>query len=320
MDTNSKKSRKRMGFAAAAVIVLAAAVLLTRKVQSGYWPTFSKSASQVTFQSPADASTALANAAKVDDRVALGRILGPDTMALLMSGDSESDKTAVSSFASKYQQMNRWVDMTDGSRVLYIGADNFAFPVPLAKNSSGLWYFDAIAGAQEVRAREIGRNELLAMDASYALANAEEIYYSGGDSPRFAQQIVSSPREQNGLYWPASEETGVSPLGDISQFPKGSLASLSPGQPFVIDGYELRILTAQGDAADGGAQSYIVNGKLTGGFAIVAVPVKYGETGIMTFMINNEGTLYERDFGPDTTKIADSIQQYNPDENWSQVD
>lgn len=320
MDRNQKKSRKWMGFAAVAVIVLAAAVLITRKVQSGYWPPFSKSTSQVTFQSPADASTALANAAKVDDRVALGRIMGPDSMALLMSGDTESDKAAVSSFVSKYQQMNRWVGMTDGSHVLYIGADNFAFPIPLAKNASGQWYFDAVAGAEEVRARDIGRNELLAIDASYALANAEEIYYNGGDSPQFAQQIVSSPRQQNGLYWPASDETGASPLGDISQFPKGSLTSLSSDQPFVIDGYQLRILTAQGDAADGGAQSYIVNGNMTGGFAIFATPVKYGETGIMTFMISNEGTLYERDFGPDTTKVAGSIQEYNPDQNWSPVD
>lgn len=320
MNTNPRKTKKWTGFAAVAVIVVAAAVLITRKVQSGYWPPFSKSTSQVTFPSPAEASTALETAAKVGDQTALVRILGPDTMPLLMSGDTESDKAAMNSFVSKYQQMNRWVGMRDGSSVLYIGADNFAFPVPLAKNSSGRWYFDAVAGAQEVRAREIGRNELLAIDACYALANAEEIFSSGSSSPEFAQQIISSPGKQDGLYWPVSDAQRISPLGDLSQLPKSSLASFSPGQPFVIDGYTLRVLTAQGEAAEGGAQNYVVNGEMTGGYAILAVPVKYGETGIMTFMISREGTVYERDFGPDTLKITSSVQQYNPDENWSQVD
>ncbi len=123
----------------------------------------------------------------------------------MTTGDTEADKAALDGFATKYSQMNRWVDMSDGSRVLYIGADNFAFPVPLAKNSSGQWYFDAVAGAEEVRARDIGRNELLAIDASAALANAEEIYFASvASSPEYAQRIISSPGKQDGLYWPAS--------------------------------------------------------------------------------------------------------------------
>jgi Protein of unknown function (DUF2950) len=320
MDTNPNKARKWKRIAVAGGLVLAFVALSNRNVESSFLASLSKSTKQVTFQSPAEAGNALDSAAKVGDQEALARILGPDTMPLLMSGDTESDKAAMDSFVSKYLQMNRWVDMRDGSSVLYIGADNFAFPVPLAKNSSGRWYFDAVAGAQEVRAREIGRNELLAIDASHALANAEEIFYSGGSSPEFAQRIVSGPGEQDGLYWPATDAQGVSPLGDLTQFPKASLTSYSPDQPFVVDGYTLRILTAQGDAADGGAQSYMINGKMTGGYAILAAPLKYGETGIMTFMISREGTVYERDFGPDTVKIASSIQDYNPDENWSPVD
>ncbi|HTV59792.1 MAG TPA: DUF2950 family protein [Verrucomicrobiae bacterium] len=320
MDTQPNKSWKWIGIAIIAVLVLAVVGLTNRNVESRFLSPVTRSTKQITFASPAEASTALANAAKADDNMALGRILGPDTMALLLSGDTESDKAAVTSFVSKYEQMNRWVDMTDGTRVLYIGADNFAFPVPLAKNSSGRWYFDAVAGAEEVRARTIGRNEILAMDASYALAKAEEIFYSEGDSPEFAQQIVSSPGRQNGLYWPARDEQGVSPLGDITRFPKASLASISSNQPLVVDGYELRILTAQGGAAAGGPQSYIVNGKMTGGFAILATPVKYGETGIMTFMNSNEGTLYERDFGPDTQKAAASLTAYNPTDDWTPVE
>lgn len=320
MNTNPNKARKWIGIAVAGVLALAVVALTNRNVESSFLASLNKSTKQITFQSPADASTALENAAKVGDQAALVRILGPDSMPLLMSGDTEPDKAAMESFVSKYQQMNRWVNMRDGSSVLYIGADNFAFPVPLAKNSSGRWYFDAVAGAQEVRAREIGRNELLAIDATYALANAEEIFFNGSTSPEFAQRIVSSQGKQDGLYWPATDAQGMSPLGDLTQFPKASLTSYSPDQPFIIDGYTLRILTAQGDTAEGGEQSYIVNGKMTGGYAILATPVKYGETGIMTFMISREGTVYERDFGPDTVKIASSIQDYNPDQNWSQVD
>ncbi len=217
--------------------------------------------------------------------------------------------------------MNRWVDMTDGSRVLYIGADNFAFPVPLVKNASGQWYFDAVAGAEEIRARDIGRNELLAIDACSALADAQEVYFAaGGDSAEFAQRIISTSGKQDGLYWAASEQQVSSPLANLGEFAGSSLATLSPNEPLVIDGYTLRILTAQGDVAPGGAQSYIVNGKMTGGFAIMATAVKYAETGIMTFIIGRDGVVYERDLGPDAVKIAASIQEYNPTDDWSPVE
>jgi len=227
----------------------------------------------------------------------------------------------VANTIAKYAKMNRWVDMTDGSRVLYIGADNFAFPVPLAKNSSGQWYFDGIAGAEEVRTRNIGRNELLTIDACSALATAQQMYFAnGGESGEYAQHIVSTSGKQDGLYWPASKNQALSPLASLNEFPKSSLASISPGQPLVIDGYTLRILTAQGDEVPGGAMSYIVNGKMTGGFAVLATPVKYAETGIMTFMTGSDGAVFERDLGPDTANIAASIQQFNPTDDWSEVE
>lgn len=316
MTSNTNKTSKWLEFVLFGVLSLVGIAILVRNVASSNRPV-----AQITFPSPADAATALANAAKTGDQNALTPVLGSDAKALITSGDTESDKAAMADFASKYQQMNRWVDMTDGSRVLYIGADNFAFPVPLAKNSSGQWYFDGVAGAQEIRAREIGRNELLTIDACTALANAQELYFaSGGDSPEYAQRIVSTPGKQDGLYWPASQAQSTSPVGHLSKFPKASLASYSSDQPFVMDGYTLRILTAQGDDAQGGAMNYLVNGKMTGGFAILATPIKYAETGIMTFMISREGIVYERDFGPDTATIAASLQQYNPDENWSELD
>ena len=210
---------------------------------------------QITFPSSAEAGAALSKAAKTGNETAVAEILGLDTKVLLNAGDKEADKAALEAFASKYEKTNRWVDMTDGSRVLYIGADNFAFPVPLAKNASRQWYFDAVAGAEEIRARDIGRNELLTIDACSALADAQEIYFAaGGNSAQFTQRIVSTSGKQDGLYWTASEQQVSSPLANLGEFAGPSLATLSPNEPLVIDGYTLRILTAQGDDAPGGAQ------------------------------------------------------------------
>jgi hypothetical protein len=321
MNTNQNKTnRKWTGWALAGILALAGLGFTVRAVDTSKLAFANDAAPQMTFESPTDAANALAQATKDTDENALTKVLGGEAKTLITSGDSESDKAAMLQFFSKYRQMNRWVDMSDGSRVLYIGADNFAFPVPLAKNASGSWYFDAVAGAEEIRAREIGKNELLTIDALAALANAEQFYSGNTESGEYAQHIISTPGKQDGLYWPASDSLGTSPLGQLDEFAKSSITSMSPGQPLVIDGYALRILTAQGDDAPGGAQNYVVNGKMTGGFAILATPVKYGETGIMSFMIGREGFVYERDLGPDTAKTAASTQEYNPDDNWSLID
>ena len=276
---------------------------------------------QITFDTPAAAGAALVQAAKDDDEMALSGMLGLDTKTLLQSGSKEQNKADLQTFAAKYDTMNRWVDMSDGSRVLYIGADNFALPVPLAQDSAGRWYFDGIAGAQEIRSRDIGRNELLAIDACYALANAQHVYFAmHAHAPLYAERIISTKGKRDGLYWPVSATQVPSPLAALDEFAKSSLASASPAQPFVMDGYSFRVLTAQGDDAPGGARSYATNGHLTDGFAVLAMPVKYAETGIMTFMVGPDGTVYEQDFGPDTAKIASSIQAYNPNDDWSPLD
>jgi len=321
MNTDQNKTNSKWTeWALAGILALAGLGFTVRAVDAGKLAFASDATTQMTFQSPAEAATALAQAAKNTDESALTKVLGGEAKALITSGDSESDRAAMQQFFSKYLQMNRWVDMTDGSRVLYIGADNFAFPVPLAKSAAGAWYFDAVAGAQEIRAREIGKNELLAIDAVAALANAEQSYSANNDSGEYARRIISTPGKQDGLYWPTSDSLGISPLAQLEEFPKSSLASMSPEQPLVIDGYTLRILSAQGDDAPGAAQNYIVNGKMTGGFAILATPAKYGETGIMSFMLGRDGFVYERDLGPDTTKIAATLQEYNPNDNWSRIE
>jgi hypothetical protein len=319
MESNRNKTMKKWKQVVVGVLAIAALALVIVRLETKN--SAQARDAQIAFQSPAEAGAALVKAAKSGDEDTLARILGVDTKARLTTGEKEADKAAMEAFASKYEKMNRWVDMTDGSRVLYVGADNFAFPAPLAKDSSGQWHFDAVAGAEEVRARDIGRNELLAIDACAALATAQETFFTdSGASGEYAQRIVSNAGKQDGLYWPASEQEVSSPLASLSEFPKASLASLSPDQPLVIDGYSLRILTSQGDDAPGGTKSYIVNGKMTGGFAILATPSKYAETGIMTFMTNQDGLVYERDLGPDTAKIAASIQEFNPAEDWVVVE
>ena len=320
MTSNRKKTAMWKQVVLVGVMVLVVIGVVVRIVESNSATAANETFAPETFQTPGEAGSKLADAAKTGDQTALSQILGVEAKALLTTGDSETDKAATDSFASKYQKMNRWVEMTDGSRVLYIGADNFAFPVPLAKNSFGQWYFDAVAGAQEVRARDIGRNELLAIDACSALANAQEIYFNSGTAREYAQRIISTPGKEDGLYWPAREANAPSPLHHLSQLPKSSLASSPNDDPLVIDGYTLRVLTAQGDEAQGGAKSYVVDGKMTDGFAILATPVKYGETGIMTFVIGRDGIVYEHDLGPDTVKLAASIQEYNPGESWSPVE
>lgn len=319
MKSNTKKSVNSWTEVVIGLLMLAvlAAAIVVRVEDKNP----ARSQAQLTFESPAQAGAALVRAARSANEAEVDKILGAGTRILLSTGDRAADQAALEAFVAKYDRMNRWVDMTDGSAVLYVGADNFAFPVPLAKNTLGKWYFDAVAGAEEVRARNIGRDELLAIYACSALAGAQEAYFAyHGDSGEYAQRIISSSGKQDGLYWPASEKEKSSPLANLSEFPRSSLASLSASQPLVIDGYSLRVLTAQGSDAPGGAKGYLVNGKMTGGFAILATPVKYGETGIMTFMTGRDGVVYERDLGPDTATIATYIQEFNPTDEWSPVE
>jgi Protein of unknown function (DUF2950) len=213
------------------------------------------------------------------------------------------------------------VPMTDGSQILNIGADNYPFPIPLAQDSSGKWYFNTAAGADEILARRIGQNELLAIDACGAIGNAEELYFrtarDGSPAHEYTSMIISSPGKQDGLYW---EGQASSPLGKLDDFAKSELSSATSTGPLVIDGYSFRVLTAQGDQAKGGAKSYVVNGKMTNGFAVIASPVTYRDSGVMTFILSREGVVYERDLGPNTVSLAASIKEYNPSHDWTPAD
>jgi hypothetical protein len=171
----------------------------------------------LTFANPEQAAKALYTAALAQDDGALERILGPHSAALLSSGDSQEDKAALASFVTKYNRMNRWATLTDGRRILYIGADNYPYPIPLVQGASSRWYFDTVAGKDEILARRIGKNEILALDAVYAMGNAEELYLSnkqdGESAHKYTQKILSSPGKRDGLYWQVAKDQAASPLG-----------------------------------------------------------------------------------------------------------
>jgi hypothetical protein len=289
---------------AAAVLVLTTAVVFAAGAKL----------TQETFASPEAASKALAAAARADDEKALAQILGSSGQEL-SSDDAATDKAALKDFVAKYERMNRWTAMTDGSRMLWIGADNYPFPIPLVSDGTA-WHFDAASGAQEIALRRIGANELLAIDAIDAIGNAEEAYRDG-QAQEYARLVVSSDGKHDGLYWNAVASDTPSPLAALGAI---VTATSALREPLVIDGYTFRILDAQGDNAIGGASSYVKDGKMSEGFAVVASPLDYGHTGVRSFMLSRDGVVYEKDLGDDTAEIAANIDEYNPGAGWTLID
>src|SRR5215469_9015023 len=279
--------------------------------------TATEKAVQRTFASPEEAGTALLDAAKSGDQATLLVIFGPDAKEVLLSGDPVKDKDAFQDFVTRYTQMHRWREIKASGQMLYAGADNWVFPIPLGLNPSGQWYFDTAAGKDEILARRIGKDELTAMVACTALAQAQQEYFSethdGDKVKQYAQKLVSDEGRQNGLYWPVPEGQTASPLEEVRDFAKaaGYTSAGDKAQPF--DGYYFRILTKQGDKATGGAKDYIVNGKMIGGFAFVAYPAEYRNSGIMTFIVARDGVVYQKDLGADTAQTATGISEYNPE-------
>jgi len=292
--------------------LLAALVLLASCNQAQ--KSRSENAGQHTFASPEEAGAALVAAARSGDQGALLAIFGPGSGDVLLTRDSVRDQDNLKGFAASYDQMHRWGNLKAGGKVLYTGADNFPFPIPLDQNSSGQWSFDTEAGRDEILARRIGRGELTAIAACGAAAVAQDQYFS--KAKQYAQKFASDQGEQNGLYWSAAEGDSPSPLGPLGDFAKALGYASSGDKPQPFNGYYYRILTKQGAAAKGGAKDYIVNGKMTGGFAILAYPVEYRNTGIMTFIIGKDGVIYQKDLGEKTTDQGGAMTEYDPGEGW----
>jgi hypothetical protein len=274
-----------------------------------------------TFASPDEAGKALLAAAQSGNQDTVVAIFGPESKQLISSGDSTQDKETVDAFVAAYGTMNRWRKMDDKSQILVLGVDNFPFPIPLKQNSDGRWYFDTAAGKDEILARRIGRNELAAIKICGALADAQATYHSEprDGAKRYALKFISDDGKQNGLYWNAADGQPKSPLGPLAAFATAEGYTVQPNTHQPFHGYFFRMLTKQGAQANGGAKDYMVNGKMTGGFAFVAYPAEYGNSGVMTFMINQEGILLQKDLGKTTTETATAMTEFNPDAGWSPV-
>jgi hypothetical protein len=274
-----------------------------------------------TFESAEEAGAALVAAAKSGDPNALLAIFGPQSKDVLFTGDAVRDQDSLKGFVASYDQMHRWGTIKAGGKVLLTGADNFPFPIPLDKNSSGQWSFDTAAGKDEILARRIGRGELTAIAACGAAAIAQDQYFSqtrdGDNVKHYAQRFASDEGKQNGLYWPVAEGQPASPLGPLGDFAKALGYSNAGDKPQLFNGYYYRILTKQGATAKGGAKDYIVDGKMTGGYAILAYPVEYRNTGIMTFVIAKDGVIYQKDLGEKTVDEGSAMAEYNPGEGWN---
>ncbi len=274
------------------------------------------------FNSPDAAGNALLDAARSGDQNALLAIFGPESKELIYSGDAVQDKAMVSAFAAAFGVMHRWREMSNDSEMLLIGADNFAFPIPLKKNAGGQWFFNTAAGKDEILARRIGRNELATIDVCGALVDAQVEYFSERHPDetvqQFAPKFISDAGKQNGLYWESSEGQPKSPLGPLVAFAttEGYSVKASTHVPFY--GYYFRLLSKQGSNAPGGAKDYVVDGKMVGGFAFVAYPAEYRNSGVMTFMVNQDGVLLQKDLGTHTTEIATAMTEFDPDASWSQ--
>jgi hypothetical protein len=274
-----------------------------------------------TFATPDDAGAALLAAVKANDRNALLAIFGSDSADLIFSGDAAQDKATAEHFTAAYQTMARWRKQTDNSEVLVVGADNNPFPIPLKKNSGEQWYFDTAAGKAEILKRRIGDNELATIDVINAMADAQAQYMAQRHDgvKQYAQKFISDEGKQNGLYWKSADGQPRSPLGPGVAFAATEGFTPQPGKQQPYHGYFYRVLTKQGADAKGGAKDYIVNGKMTGGFAFIAYPEKYGDTGIATFIIDQNGIAYDKDLGNNTTQEAMAMTEFNPDKTWTTV-
>jgi hypothetical protein len=280
---------------------------------------------QRTFATPEEAASALAAAMRAHDQAALHAIFGPDNDRLLSSGDRVNDAQAEQRFADAYDQHHDIVPQGSGRAVLQIGANDWPLPIPLVQQD-GSWQFDTKAGAQEIIDRRIGRNELETVRTMLAYVDAQHDYFERAKQRTrtgvFAQRLASTPGQQDGLYWPVEGNAPESPLGPLVEAAQdeGYPGAIAGGHPLPFHGYLFRILRAQGPYAAGGAKSYVRNGRMTEGFALIAWPAQFGVSGIVTFVVNQDGVVFQKDLGDDTAELAPQITRFDPDLSWTRIE
>jgi hypothetical protein len=286
----------------------AAAVLLTVCIPGS---SVAQQAGQKSFASAEDASTALVTAAQNNNEKAMLEILGADGKQIVSSGDDAEDAESRANFVKRYAEMHRLVKQTDGTTVLYIGAENWPTPIPLVSKGNA-WFFDTDAGKQEILYRRVGRNEMSTIRVCQELVAAQKEY--SAEHKEFARKIFSDEGQHNGLYWKTSGEP-LSPIGPLvaaAVIERDAVGNAST--PY--RGYYYHVLSRQGKNAPGGAKSFIANGKMTGGFAFIAYPAEYRSSGVMTFLVSEDGVVHQKDLGKKTEALAKGMKEFNPDSSW----
>jgi len=303
-----------------AMLTSLAAALLFAALTSIAAPSFAFA--QQDYKSAQDAADALVATAKSGDEKAALVVLGRGGEDIISSGDKVSDEAVRKRFVDSYDAKHS-VDMQgDNKAILVIGTNDYPFPIPIVRNKNGTWSFDTEAGRREILYRRIGHNELDTIQTCLAYVDAQNDYASrdrGDGVGAYAQRFVSTAGKKDGLYWPTAPGEEESPLGEL--FAAASKLGYKTGDgrsPY--HGYYYKILTKQGPAAAGGAADYIVNGKMIGGFALVAYPAEYRNSGVMTFVVNYNGTVFQKDLGHDTDNAAEAMMSFNPDSSWKKVD
>ena len=311
-------TKKDSWFKGCGALVIAAAFIVLLFFGSAH----AETVKQRTFASPEEAVKAFIEALKSNDVKALEAILGPGSRDLVSSGDPVADKAVRERFLSRYGEKNR-LEVTDTKANLSLGNDDWPFAVPIVKKD-GLWRFDAKAGKEEILARRIGQNELSAIQFCLAYADAQREYTlkdrDGDGLLECAQKFGSDKGKKNGLFWKVKEGEEQSPLGPlaVAAHKQGYIKKGEKRQPF--HGYYYRILTGQGKNAPGGAYDYMAKGNMIGGFALVAYPAKYASSGVMTFIVNHDGVVYQKDLGRNAEKTAQAMKLFDPDSTWKKVE
>jgi Protein of unknown function (DUF2950) len=277
-----------------------------------------------TFENADQAVTALVDALLAGKQEAVREVLGPGSEKLVSSGDKYSDAAERQKFLAAYDAAHQLVPAEPGRLVLQVGKDDWPFPIPLVE-VDGHWHFDAKAGAEELIDRRIGSNEIAAIRTALAYVDAQKAFFAltgQQGHAQYAQHLVSALGKHDGLYWPAAAGEPESPLAPLmaQAQEEGYPGERVAGKPVPYHGYLFRILTGQGTSAAEGALGYVSDGRMTKGFALIAWPVSFGASGIMTFIVNQDGIVFQKDLGPDTAAISQAIKLFDPDLSWARVD
>jgi hypothetical protein len=301
-------------------VLLGGAVLMLSVVVASPLSFAANRPRQAEYPSAQQAVEALMSAVKTGDVRKIVDVLGPEGRELASSGDPVADAAARERFTTAYDEAHQ-IKQGDTRATLVIGKDDFPFPIPLVA-ANGVWRFDTAEGVEEILDRRIGENEISAIEVLRAAVDAQREYAEAdrdGKGVQYARRLLSSDGTYDGLYWPTEDGERESPLGPLVGYAQAQGYTARQGRPTPYHGYIFRVLTAQGPDAKGGARDYIVNGRMIGGFALVASPAEYGNSGVMTFIVNHDGDVYQRDLGPNTARIAAAMRAYDPDASWREV-